>query len=542
MDKKHIAIGVAALLFIFCMSVGVVSADQTDDLRRYRSVSESYSTGQVSDSSGSISQLQFKNCHTYDEINYMSAVVPSCYIDQYNGDTGLTSFCENFDLKNGADLMTSGVACYTKMDANNYLVTFKFGKGFQVLDSDEIYNVVWSCGSDFCGLNALRSNKRAGATYDGIYFYWESGVKWCFTEARMVADNDWRYYVTFTDEEGYTAINMDTDDCGTVSVSTDQYEYMDSVFGCDNVSLIVFELPVSVEVVDLWGKTHTCMYAPGMESSISGTVYDAQTGAAVVGAVVNLSDAFNESLVLYDTVSNSVGYYCLNCVERGDYVINVSVSGYQNLTFDVDFTGGALNLDLYMVPIVPNPTDGTATFYGIVYDYDTYDVIPFVLVSVDVAGDDYYCYSNSRGFFMLDGVAPGTAAVLLSKAGYTTLQDTVTLTENVSAFREYYMQSGEAAEGGDGEDEEDEGFWDIIIPDFLKPEHLNYWLGLIFVLGAMLVCAKYTKMPYVGLGAGGVCSIFSVMLGWFPSWLGIVITVLLFVLAAKMLIGSRGGG
>jgi hypothetical protein len=123
---------------------------------------------------------------------------------------------------------------------------------------------------------------------------------------------------TLTDSAGYYSMTVDV---GTYSVTASESGYYSdtksATVNTDQSTTVNFTLAV----------------APVTTGSISGTVNDADSSAAVVGASVTVGT--------YSTTTASDGTYTLTNVEQGTYAMTVSKTGYEDWSGSVSVTAGS---------------------------------------------------------------------------------------------------------------------------------------------------------------------------------------------------------
>ena len=164
---------------------------------------------------------------------------------------------------------------------------------------------------------------------------------------------------------------------------------------------------------------------------ISGTVFDADTGAIIEGALVSASGVTTTSST--STVTGKFQLY----LSEGIYTITTSKSGYQNnvqsdLLIDHDVTWAQIHL----VPI----GTGNGTLYGNVNDANTGYAILDVHVIITNATDRIDAYTSSGGYYEATGLAQSsTYTVRALKTGYYTYNGSVTTEASGATHKSFEM-------------------------------------------------------------------------------------------------------
>ena len=147
--------------------------------------------------------------------------------------------------------------------------------------------------------------------------------------------------------------------------------------------------------------------------TISGTVKDSTSGAAIVGATVTAGTT--------NATTNSAGSYSMT-VSAGNYTVTASATGYTSASQSATVTkGGVTTVNFSLVK-----TGGTnGTISGTVTDSATGAVI----VGATVTAGSTNATTNSAGSYSMT-VAAGSYTVTASATGYTTASQPATVTAN----------------------------------------------------------------------------------------------------------------
>ncbi len=124
---------------------------------------------------------------------------------------------------------------------------------------------------------------------------------------------------------------------------------------------------------------------PGL-ATIYGIVFDADTGLPRSGVAVGLLDS-DGAVLLRETVTDAVGYYSIEGIEPGDYLLSVQQIGYDELNKFITINEGETEVNLMLVP-EPEP--------GVIIDFPNLIIqdvegIPFTTVGMetDWSKEDY---------------------------------------------------------------------------------------------------------------------------------------------------------
>jgi hypothetical protein len=159
---------------------------------------------------------------------------------------------------------------------------------------------------------------------------------------------------------------------------------------------------------------------PGV--TVSGSVTNATTGAAIVGAVVRIRTGATAAVV-ESTTTITGGAYTLTAVQAGEYNLNISATGFTTQTtaeFAVAEANIVRNIALAVAPVV--------TVSGYVTDTGSGAVI--VGASVLLENGTTVVDSTvtlTTGAYTLTGVTAGTYNLVVSAAGYATKTTVLTV-------------------------------------------------------------------------------------------------------------------
>jgi len=151
---------------------------------------------------------------------------------------------------------------------------------------------------------------------------------------------------------------------------------------------------------------------------VYGTVTNATTGGVVVGALVRLENSITGA-VIESTTTIAAGAYELDSVKEGNYVLNVSATGYITLTsgaFPVAMANTLENVTL-------SPKTAGVTISGGVTNATTGGVVVGAIVRLRVGATTAVVESTitvAGGAYTLDSVQAGDYNLNVSATGYAT--------------------------------------------------------------------------------------------------------------------------
>lgn len=161
--------------------------------------------------------------------------------------------------------------------------------------------------------------------------------------------------------------------------------------------------------------------------TITGTVTDSSTGAAIAGATVSYSGG--------STTTSSSGVYTLSSVAPGTYSVTASASGHNSATSSVTVTSGATStLNFKLTPVTTSP--GAIT--GRVTNITTGGAVSGATVSFSGGS----ATTDANGNYSFSGVAPGTYSVTASHTGYFNVTHSVTVSSGSTATLNFAMATG----------------------------------------------------------------------------------------------------
>ncbi len=169
--------------------------------------------------------------------------------------------------------------------------------------------------------------------------------------------------------------------------------------------------------------TRNFTMTPATAVTVSGTVTNATSGAAIVGAVVRLENSTTDAVV-ESTTTVAGGAYSLTGVAAGEYILNATATGYVTYT-SAAFAVAAANLtrNFTMTAAVPVTVSGYVT--------DSVTGAAIVGASVKLESGTTVIDSTTTiggGAYTLTGVTAGTYSLVISTSGYTIKTTPLTVT------------------------------------------------------------------------------------------------------------------
>lgn len=150
-------------------------------------------------------------------------------------------------------------------------------------------------------------------------------------------------------------------------------------------------------------------------TSLTGTVTDAATEAAVNDASVKLDDKA--------TTTDSDGYYYFSGIAAGTYTLAVTITGYQSYQESITIIEGSNTKNIALTP----EGTTTGTLRGTVKYGET--LLEGVVVELQNVGS----YTTAEdGVYLFEGVNYGTYTVTAVKTGYNTYSSSVTISASTN--------------------------------------------------------------------------------------------------------------
>ena len=224
--------------------------------------------------------------------------------------------------------------------------------------------------------------------------------------------------------------SVTTDDIGQYeikNITVGEYTATAEKAGYDTVKISVVIQAGQITTADFF-LTEVDTSTPPTTGMIEGTVRDAQTGAALSGAVLSTDPTTDV------VTSSSDGSFSFENITPGEYSISVTKNGYQNASVSVTVTAGKTT----RADIVLLPSFGSIS--GVVKDATTELPIQGVNIQTDPATSSVT--TDSDGRYTISGITPGSYKVKTSKSGYADAEIPVVVTAGNETAADIPMQPG----------------------------------------------------------------------------------------------------
>ncbi|MBQ8249590.1 MAG: InlB B-repeat-containing protein [Clostridia bacterium] len=152
---------------------------------------------------------------------------------------------------------------------------------------------------------------------------------------------------------------------------------------------------------------------------ISGSIKDAETGAAIAGALVRI---YKDGVLVASVRSNSVGYYDVE-VPADEYIVKITAGSYKSAKMSVTVTANNTTYNETMMLVNVGVTSGYAN--GIISSALTGEGVDGVTIKVRSGWNNYYgqvlytTETNENGYYEIS-YTPGVYTLEYSKSGYIT--------------------------------------------------------------------------------------------------------------------------
>ncbi len=224
--------------------------------------------------------------------------------------------------------------------------------------------------------------------------------------------------------------SVTTDDIGKYkieNIAIGEYVVTAEKAGYDTVNISVVIQAGQITEADFF-LTEVDTSTPPTTGMIEGTVRDAQTGAALSGAVLSTDPTTDV------VTSAGDGSYSFENMTPGEYTISISKTGYQNSTVSVTVTAGkTTRADIVLIP-------SFGSISGIVKDATTELPIQGVNIQTDPATSSVT--TDSDGRYNISGITPGQYKMKASKTGYIDAEIPVVVTAGNETAADIPMQPG----------------------------------------------------------------------------------------------------
>lgn len=162
--------------------------------------------------------------------------------------------------------------------------------------------------------------------------------------------------------------------------------------------------------------------------TVSGAVTDSVTEMPVEDATVSIEST--------ETSTDADGRYRLAGIETGSRTIKVVKTGYQTYTAQVTVATGTTTCTVALTPVsTSGSVEGTVT--------DAATGKP--LQGAEVTGGSTRCSTDESGSYALTGVPAGDCAVTVSKAGYSSTAETVTVNAGATVTKDFALTASQGS-------------------------------------------------------------------------------------------------
>ncbi|MEI2325688.1 carboxypeptidase regulatory-like domain-containing protein [Priestia megaterium] len=169
----------------------------------------------------------------------------------------------------------------------------------------------------------------------------------------------------------------------------------------------------------------------GNPATLRGRVIDAETGLPIIGALVEIFDAFGVPIAF--GLTNQEGQYIIEGLPQGLLSVRVSAPGYTSITEQIEFAPNQVvekNFSLTR----PSPILGTIA--GQVVDASTNT--PITNARIDIVNSQgqlvTFVFTNENGQYVVQGLPSDTYTVFASASNYIEQQQTALIREGEFVF------------------------------------------------------------------------------------------------------------
>jgi phosphatidylinositol-3-phosphatase len=163
-------------------------------------------------------------------------------------------------------------------------------------------------------------------------------------------------------------------------------------------------------------------------SSISGTVTDSVTTAAISGATVSYSGSGGGTVT-----TNGSGVYAVSSLAPGTYTVTASATGYASQSAPVSVTAGVTAKQDFMLAPQPGAISGTVT------DSVTHAAVSGATVSYSGAGASGSTTTGADGAYTFSALTEGSYTVSASASGYASQSFPVEVAAGASTTQDFAL-------------------------------------------------------------------------------------------------------
>jgi hypothetical protein len=171
-----------------------------------------------------------------------------------------------------------------------------------------------------------------------------------------------------------------------------------------------------------------------------GHVYDITTELPLNDVLVTV---FQGEIQKAQTYTNADGYYAIDGLAAGWYSARFSLDGYETYwAYEIHIVGGAETEVNALLTPTGEPTP--ARMYGHVRNLEEQPIVGAYVHLGHFEGDeyviDYYAVSGQEGYYVIEGIVPGSYVIRVVKDGYQTLQDEIVFESGDNLLVNFNMQ------------------------------------------------------------------------------------------------------
>lgn len=243
------------------------------------------------------------------------------------------------------------------------------------------------------------------------------------------------------------------------SVESHAHEYSVTQYGydCDEDGYLLYECTVagcnSSYIVHNW-RDHlyvdgVCIYCGQYGvTSYSGYVYSSISNSgnaetSLGGATIRL---YNGDTLAYETVADSLGYFCFDEITLGSYTVVIINSGYYDINFELNVTTGtgAIESSYYADIVQDSSINGIITIADA--DMNSSNNVALAGATVNITKltgtnkIEYTCVTESDGSYSFSHLPAGTYQIVVSKNGYIVLTQNISVAQNQTAVQNMALE------------------------------------------------------------------------------------------------------
>lgn len=210
------------------------------------------------------------------------------------------------------------------------------------------------------------------------------------------------------------------------SVSTGKYKLYYGKSGYDTLYADISVIAGKTTTADLT-LTKIDTSTAAKYGSIKGKITNSNSGAVISGATITTSPA------LGSITSDSEGVFTIEKILPGTYTLTVSKTGFTDKEVEVVVSAGMVTTANVAIQ------QQTGSVSGTIIDSGTGNPLAGVNVKTTPGTSTYN--TDSQGQFSISNVAPGTYKIAASKAGYTSVEISVTVSAGLNTNADMVLET-----------------------------------------------------------------------------------------------------